>query len=477
MSYAFALAHAAPLTLAALLIGAAVAASIPHARLSWLAAALAALAGAGVIAAAAARRLWGQALPASSVPGLVLDGASTFAAPIVVGAAALLMVAAAGLMKPPRSGPFIYALALCAAAGWCGALFARDLIGFVASVEAAWLASMALVALGGDRGALNGALRMFVAGGVGAVLMLIGAGLIGRAAGSMEFAALPHATTATMPAVGAALMLISLAVRAGLAPLQAWAGAALGRADAFAAAFVGVVGMIGALAAMSRFGASIEASPGLAEGIGALLAGLGTASVAIGSVQAVGATSLRRLAGYALASQAGCVLLSVSLGSPAAFAAALVQVFALAAAALALFVGAAVVREPGLNALDGLGRRAPLAGVAITAAALSLMGAPLTIGFLGRWRLIEAAVGAGWWWMAGVALLASLAAVFYGGRLIERVYFRRDTTVREGERNLWRLALTPALIAAIAAIALGFEPSVLLRASQHAAALLFGFAS
>jgi multicomponent Na+:H+ antiporter subunit D len=169
-------------------------------------------------------------------------------------------------------------------------------------------------------------------------------------------------------------------------------------------------------------------------------------------------------------------LLSVSLGSPAGFAAALVQIFALAATMLALFAACAVTRDASLQSLDGLGRRHPLAGVAVTAGALSLMGAPLTVGFLGRWRLIEAAVGAGWWWVAGIALLASLAAVFYGGRLIERVYFRRAATVADFEKDPWRFLTAPSLAVAIAAIALGVEPSWLLQASARAAGHMFGAA-
>jgi multicomponent Na+:H+ antiporter subunit D len=223
-----------------------------------------------------------------------------------------------------------------------------------------------------------------------------------------------------------------------------------------------------------RIGAAAAAAPSVAPGVEAMLAGLGALSIAIGSVQAMGAGNLRRLAAYAFASQAGCVLLSVSLGSPAGFAAALVQLFALEAAMFALLGATAASRDGALAALDGLGRRYPVAGVAVTAGALSLMGAPLTIGFLGRWRLIEAAVGVGWWWVAGIALLSSLAAVFYGGRLIERVYFRRAAAVTSADRQLWRGVAAPALAAAIFAIGLGVEPSFVLDASARAAALMFG---
>ena len=101
----------------------------------------------------------------------------------------------------------------------------------------------------------------------------------------------------------------------------------------------------------------------------------------------------------------------------------------------------------------------------MTAGAISLMGAPLTLGFLGRWRLVEAGVGAGWWWAAGAVILASLAGVFYGGRLVERLYFRRAGAAYEGGADLWAITLAPALIASILVTMLGLAPAALLDAA------------
>jgi len=225
---------------------------------------------------------------------------------------------------------------------------------------------------------------------------------------------------------------------------------------------------------MMRVAAHLIMAPAVGEGVSMTLAALGCASVLIGSMQAVGARNLPRLAGYAGIAQLGGVLLCVALGSPAGLAAGLVQLTALAGAALALFVGAAAGEVRGIEGLDGMGRRAPLAGAALTAAAISLMGAPLTLGFLGRWRLVEAGVGAGWWWAAGAVIFASLAGVFFGGRIVERLYFRRLAEAYSGGRDAWSLTLAPALAAGIFIIALGLAPAVLLSAANVAAALFVG---
>ena len=89
-------------------------------------------------------------------------------------------------------------------------------------------------------------------------------------------------------------------------------------------------------------------------------------------------------------------------------------------------------------------------------------------------ELVEAGVGAGWWWAAGLVIIASLAGVFYGGRLIERMYFRRANSTYAGEGGVWRVTLGPVLIAAIATIAWGLAPGGLLRAAASASLMLGG---
>lgn len=478
--------HAALLIITVPLIGAALASLLPSARLSWGVAMLASFAAAALAVDLCFRHLVGDAPFVGTVEGaaLRLDGAGVFGAALVSVGAPLLAIAAGGVLRDfhPRAAPFALALLLCASAGWSGALLAQDYAGVFIAMETGWLAQLGLVALSGerDRGAFNGALRMLGAGSGAAALFLVGAALVSRSVGSTEVIALANTpvTSPGMAGAGVGLMLVALAIKTGVAPLHFWTGAAYGRAGSLPALALGALGAIGALGLLLRVAAHAMAAPVVGEGVSAALAALGVASVVIGSFQAAGATNLRRLAGYASAAQAGCILLTAALGSPAAFAAAFVQLFAMSAAALALLGGASAVGAGmTLHVLDGLGRRAPLASAAIMVGALSLMGAPLTIGFLGRWRMIEAGVGAGWWWATGAVIAASLAAVFYAGRLIERIYFRRAHSAVENVNDMWRLTLAPALAAAILAIALGLEPSLLLRAAERASALLLGEAA
>lgn len=448
-----------------LLVGAA-AAALCGPRLAWVVGV-----GAGLSAAGAAMLGAVRGLGASSAPD---DGVSVWCAALVMALGALVLIAAVPAREGDRrSHSFAIAATLVAIAAWAGAAMASDFVTLFTATQAAWLAGVGLIGISAarERRGLTGALRMLTQGGVAAGFMLLGVGLLARSFGSMDLAALPVAAPASplMAAAGIMLVVVSLVLKAGLAPLNMWIGPALGGANSSAAIAIGVIGVTGALGLLIKVAAYGMAAPAIAPGLSLALLGLGLTSVALGSLQALGASDLRRLAGYAGVAQAGCIVICVGLGSPAGYAAALVQLLAMSAAALALFSGAAAISGPApLDAADGLARRAPLAAAAIASGAVSLMGAPLTLGFLGRWRFIEAGVGGGWWWTAGAAIAASLAAVVYGGRLIERVYFRRAAAPSQ-PRSAWRFALAPALLAAIVAVALGLAPGRILTAADVAA--------
>lgn len=472
-------AHAPLLMLTTPLLAASLILLVPIPRLSW-AIGLAAMAATLLLGLdSVARYLLAGAPPGDGHSALAFDGVGLACAVIVAAAGVLVMVAGGAVLRQfdERERPLAIALCLCVCGGWLGALVARDLLGVFLASETAWLAGAGLTALASDRGALNGAMRMISAGAISAALFLLGAGLLMRGAGVARLSDLPLAQIAapTSSAIGAALIVVALSAKAALAPVHAWLGAALGRTSALAALLLASVGIVGALATIARFAAYGIPAPALGESLTSVLTILGGASVVIGSLQAIGAANVRRLAAYAGIAQGGGVLLALGLGSPAGFAAALLQLAALSAAAIAVLGGAASSGcKLSLDGLDGLGRRAPLSGAAMMVGALSLMGAPLTLGFLGRWRAIEAAVGVDLWWSAGLIIAASLAGAIYAGRLIERLYFRRAATPTPIQHGPWRMLMFPVLLGGILALALGLEPSVLLRVAQEASHQIAG---
>ncbi|MES1202873.1 MAG: proton-conducting transporter membrane subunit [Pseudomonadota bacterium] len=476
-------AHAPLLMIVFPFAAAALALASPSARVAWIVAMLGAL----CATASGADLCWRMFVlglnPPAAAEGVALDvtGAGAFCATVLAGVSTLALCAAGQVTRDVRrrAAPMVFALASSAAGGWIAALFARDVAAIFVASEIAWLAGVALLGATANegRGALNGALRMLTMGGAASAFMLLGVGLLERGMGGSALALLYNDTIAAprLAGVGAGLMIIALAFKTGLTPLQTWLGPAFSRAGASATLIVGVIGLSGALCVLVRLGEAAVAAPVIGDGVAAALGVVAAATLVAGSIQAMGAHNLRRLIAYAGAAQAGGALIGVALGSPAGLAASLEQIVVQCASLLALFGAAALTGErASLESLDGLGRRAPLASAALALGMLGLMGAPLSTGFLARWRLIEAGFGGGWWWTAGALIGASLAAVIFGGRILERIYFRRATQAVVKASDPWRFARAPALVVAIVVLLWGVEPSALLRLADAAAQLDLG---
>jgi NADH:ubiquinone oxidoreductase subunit 2 (subunit N) len=464
---------------AILFVGATLALASPWPRASWLCS-LAAATGAFIVSVEAALRAMPGAAT-SSASSVTQSAMSAALVALVCGLALLVVIASAAWVHAAKRhvAPLALALAMAACGGWVGALAAGDLLTLLIAMEAAWLASVGLAAIAGDqaRGALSGSFRMLMSGAGAAVLFVLGAALLGRAVGGYDLATLPVAQieASGAAAIGIAFIVTALAAKAGLKPMGVWAAAVAGRVNGMPLLIIAVVGQTGAMGVLSIWAAAAILAPSIGDAVSVLLAAFGVLCIAIGAFRAMAAGDLRRLAVHAWVAQAGIALLCLALGSQVGVAAALVQIAAMSAMSMALLAGfsAGIARDFRFASLDGLAGRAPLASAAIAAGALSFMGAPLTLGFLGRWRLVEAGVGAGWWWAAIAVIAVSLAGVFCGGRLIERMYFRRAEAAVERAGG-WRWTYAPALIAAIAATIFGLAPSALLRVAEIASDQAFG---
>ena len=76
-----------------------------------------------------------------------------------------------------------------------------------------------------------------------------------------------------------------------------------------------------------------------------------------------------------------------------------------------------------LDDFKGLNQRAPWWAFMMLLVMFSLAGLPPTIGFYAKFSVIEAAVNAGFIWLAVVAVMTSLIGAFYYLRIVKLMYF------------------------------------------------------
>jgi multicomponent Na+:H+ antiporter subunit D len=144
--------------------------------------------------------------------------------------------------------------------------------------------------------------------------------------------------------------------------------------------------------------------------------------------------------------------------------------------ALFLAIGAVVYRigSSQLYHFAGLGRKMPLTMAAIVVGGLSLIGVPLTVGFVSKWYLIVALLDKGWWPVAILVLLSSLLAVVYVWRVIEWIYFTPPRIIIDGIQEAPLSQLIPIWFLVLANLYFGVDTRLTVGVSKLAAQSLFG---
>ena len=169
------------------------------------------------------------------------------------------------------------------------------------------------------------------------------------------------------------------------------------------------------------------------------------------------------------------MILGISLVTSAGLMAGLLHIFnhALMKGALFMAVGAVLLRTGSVDikAFQGLGKQMPYTMAAFTIAGLSIIGVPLTAGFVSKWYLVTAALEQQHWLVAFIVLVGSLLAVVYIGRILEAAYLKKpsaitaDKTIKEAPL----LMLIPMWILVLANIYFGIDTSLSVSAADAAA--------
>lgn len=111
---------------------------------------------------------------------------------------------------------------------------------------------------------------------------------------------------------------------------------------------------------------------------------------------------------------------------------------------------------------------------AIVAGGLSLIGVPLTVGFISKWYLVIALLDKGWWPVAVLVLISSLLAIIYVWRVIEWIYFTPARIITDDIQEAPLSQLIPIWFLVLANIYFGIDTRLTVGVSKLAAQSLFG---
>jgi NADH-quinone oxidoreductase subunit N len=298
------------------------------------------------------------------------------------------------------------------------------------------LSLYALVAMQRDEPApAEAAMKYFVLGALASGFLLYGMSMVYGATGTLEIdkvaqAVLGKSSNPVLLTFGLVFMVSAVAFKLGAVPYHMWVPDVYHGAPTPITLLIGTAPEFAAFAMMLRLLAG--AMGGTEESWQGMLMVLCVLSMTLGHVIAIAQANLKRMLAYSTIANMGYVLLGFLAADVTGYSAAMFYMVAYVLTSLASFGMILLLSRKGFEAdmlddLKGLNRRSPWWAFVMLLVMFSLAGMPPTIGFYAKLIVLQAAVKAGFVWLAVVGVLAALIGAFYYLRIVKLMYFDEPT--------------------------------------------------
>ena len=366
-----------------------------------------------------------------------LDRLTAFLLVIITGLASFILIGARESLEneiPAERLYLFYTAFLLNLTGLLGVIMTGDAFNVFVFIEIASLSSYAMISISKDRRSLYAAYKYLILGTVGASFILISIGLLYALTGTLNIYDL-HDRLADVDnkrtlITALAFFVIGIGLKASIWPLHLWLPDAYTYSPSIVSTFLAGTSTKVFIYVLVRFVFSLFGVEFTFDEIGLqyLLQFMAAAGILYGSIQAIRQDSIKRLLAFSSIAQIGYMVLGISLATTAGLAAGLIHVFNHAIIKVTLFLCVAnIIYFTGTDALSklaGIGKRMPLTMGLIVIAGLSLIGVPLTAGFISKWFLLEAAIAGSHWILVSLIVFSSILAVVYIWKIIETAYFK-----------------------------------------------------
>ncbi len=305
-------------------------------------------------------------------------------------------------------------------------------------------------------------LKYLLMGSFSTGVMLMGIALIYGSQGTfdiskMNFAA-QNGNLSNLQVAGMLILLFSMAFKASVAPFHFWTPDVYdGSPTVFtsymativkAAVFIGFIRLFG-----NAFGA-------LSQAWQLWIAVMIVATLFIGNITATFQQSAKRMLAYSSIAQAGFMLFAVFATNEAAYEGLLIYAAAYSLSTIGVFAVVAKMSDHSFEGFNGLAKHQPLLALTATICLLSLAGIPLTVGFLGKFYMLKAAVlTGGYLWLVVFAVIMAAVSAYYYFRLIQAMYFKDGPDNSSGVTTLEKASMVAICLIIVF---LGLFPHVLL---------------
>ncbi len=379
--------------------------------------------------------------PQEIEPLLVIDQyALLFFGIMLIAAAMVTVLSYVYLRSRSEHREELYALILLAVLGSMVLAAADHFITLILGLETLTVALYVMIGyLRTMRRSLEAAIKYLVLAAAASAFLLLGMALIYFEVGTMSISELAVRATVIGDVswfllIGTVLILVGAGFKLGVVPFHMWTPDVYDGAPAPVTAFISTVSKAAMVAVLLRFLAVVDI--GDHHAIAWIISAIAIASMIVGNFLALMQSNIKRLLAYSSIAHLGYVLVAVAVGGVDAIEGIIYYLLVYSLTLIGAF-GTVSVLSPGepetleIDAYRGLFWMRPGVATVMAIMMFSLAGIPLTAGFIGKFLILSAGVGAMAWALSITLVITSAVGLYYYLRVIAAMLHRP-----EGETHL-----------------------------------------
>jgi len=393
---------------------------------------------------------------------------------------AIVVASAQFVQKNLRNPGEYYALLVLSTIGAIYMAAARELLSAYISLELLSFSLYVLVSYAKHEARSNEAgMKYMLLGAFASALLLYGISFIYGTAGSTSYSEIEAAfadgtagfTLGTL--IGLTLIVAGLGFKVAAVPFHMWTPDAYEGAPLPITAYLSATSKAAGFALLLRLFSS--ALLPVADDWRFMLAAVAAITMMVGNLVALQQHNVKRLLAYSSIGQVGYMLMGIVAISPAVSSALLLHLTGYVITNVAAFTaiiaynnasGAEEVRE-----FRGMSDRSPLLAAVLAVALFSLAGMPLFAGFLTKFILFQSVAENGYYWLASLAVVASLISLYYYLYLLREMYV--GEAPEPGRPRIPLLMQGAVVVLGVGVFFVGLYPAPLFDVTDSVAAVLF----
>ena len=387
-------------------------------------------------------------------------------------------------IHPDDSGK-AYSLWLLAVGSLNGIILTNDIFNLFVFLEISALSSISLIALGAgmNRKALLAAFNYLIIGAIGATFYVIGVGFAYSMTGTLNMSDLviqlsQYSTGQLAIFAGMSFMLIGLMVKSAVFPLHLWLPPAYSYAPSAVSTLFAALATKAILYFFVRLIYEVFTfyDHYLIIFLDYVLMPLSVSAIFVGTIIAIYQDDIKKLLAYSSIAQIGYITLAFSMNDQSGVTAGFIHIFnhALIKGGLFMAIGYFAFSSQDrvtLSSINGYGQKYPITSFALLICGVSLIGIPLTNGFVSKLYLFQALYYNHMFITIALVAISSALAVIYFWKIVESLWFSSIKTEVVSEDPAIYI---PLWIVAISIIIFGVFSAPIVELANMASINLFG---